>query len=91
MATPARAGYATIVGPGAPVKEFDTLTCAHCGRAWCVRTSSPSTTADPGGWCRLCMKPVCPTCAGKECVPFLRRLELYERRQDLFRSMGLSL
>lgn len=87
MLTPKRAGYATITYSKG-VKEFDTCTCCHCGRVWVTR-STEKGQGDPGGWCRLCMKPVCPTCAGKECKPFLRKLDEYEQRQKLFKDIGL--
>lgn len=83
-----KTGYATIIGPG-QYKEYDTLTCIHCGSVWAVRSSDGK--GDPGGWCRLCDKPICPHCAGKDCFPFKRKLYLYERRQDLFKKMGLTL
>jgi ferredoxin len=81
-----RDGYATITGPGGQ-KEFDTMGCIHCGRHWALRASDGPS--DPGGFCRLCMHPICPTCVGKECAPFERKLFQYENRQDLFRQMEL--
>jgi hypothetical protein len=29
-------------------------------------------------------------CAGKECMPFLKKLELYESKQKFFRDAGLG-
>lgn len=87
MITPKNAGYATITSREG-VKEFDTLTCCHCGRAWCIR-SSVKGQGDPGGWCMVCNKAVCPTCAGKECMPLMKRLENMEQRDKLFRSVGI--
>lgn len=66
-------GYATIVGPDAPIKEWDTITCKHCQRVVFVRK-------DPGGFCRCCMAPVCGPCADNgSCAPFEKRLEEFER------------
>ena len=88
-----KAGQVTIVGPRQNF-EADTATCYHCNRCWVVRSTdrnSKSMEADPGGFCRLCMKMICPTCTGKECVPFEKKLQLYESRKDLFKKMGLEL
>ena len=88
--TPDHAGYATIIGPG-KTKEADTCTCAHCNRIWNMRANDPAFKPQLGGWCRLCSKPICPRCDGKGCMPFLKKLEMYERRQDLFKQLGLTL
>ncbi|TAL13944.1 hypothetical protein EPN95_04625 [Patescibacteria group bacterium] len=79
----------TIVGPRRNM-EADTATCVHCNRAWMTR-SNVKGKGDPGGWCMVCMKMICPKCAGKPCMPFLKKLDLYEKRQDLFKKMGLTL
>lgn len=83
-------GYATITEPGGVTKEFDTLSCCHCNAVFMVKATEISKP-DPGGFCRLCMAPICPQCIGKYCVPFMKRLDLYESRQDLFKKMGLNL
>jgi hypothetical protein len=85
-----RAGYATIVGPGVKT-ESDTCTCKHCCRVWVTRSSDPAVKGDLGGFCRICMRMICPTCAGKPCFPFEKKLDLYEKRSDLFKKMGLKL
>ena len=84
-----RAGVATIIGPGVN-NEFETCTCNHCNRVWVTR-STVKGNGDPGGFCRLCMKMICPTCVGKSCMPFEKKLKLYESRNDLFKKMGLTL
>lgn len=89
--TPKHAGYATIVQPGRSTKCFDTQTCSHCNRVVCWATNSPDANPDLGGFCRLCMAFICTPCVGKDCVPFKKKLELYESRQALFRQMGLEL
>jgi len=81
-------GYATVTGPRG-VHESDSVTCKHCGRAWWVTSTDPHVKTDPGGWCRLCMAPICATCVDKPCLPLEQRLTQYERRAALFRSMGL--
>jgi hypothetical protein len=89
LLTPKRAGYATLVGPGYQY-EADTVTCCHCNSAWYVRSSNPAIKADPGGWCRMCMKAICPKCADKGgCKPFLRKLEEYEAKQRMFKEIGI--
>lgn len=75
-------GYAVIVGPDAPTKEWDTITCAHCNRIVRCRT-------DPGGFCRCCMKPLCGPCADKGvCTPFEARLDAYEKRERFRRQLS---
>lgn len=86
--TPKKAGYATITGPKG-TKEYDTCTCAHDNRVWVVRSSIKGIKADPGGFCRLCMKMICPRCVGKACVPFERKLKIYEDRQRMLREAGV--
>ena len=69
------AGYATAVGPRVNW-EADTLTCQHCNRVYVIAASRGST--DPGGWCRLCMAPICSPCVGKPCVPLEKQIEKME-------------
>lgn len=85
------AGYATIIGPGHRPKEADSLTCVHCNSVWWAKANDPQFNPNLGGWCRMCSGPICPKCDGKGCLPFLKKLELYETRRDLFRQMGLEL
>ncbi len=84
-----KSGYATITSPQG-VKEYDTCTCKHCNAVWTIR-STEKGQGDPGGWCTICARPICPNCVGKECFPLERRLELYEKSEKLFRDMGLEL
>lgn len=81
-------GYAAIVGPDAPVKEMDTVTCCHCQRVVFVGARQDPSTL--GGFCRMCMKHTCGPCADKGCTPFERKLEESERRFQTLRSMGLA-
>ncbi len=75
-----------IIGPGS-TEEMDTCTCKHCNKVWYVRGTA--IKSNPGGWCRMCMAPICPQCAGKECVPFLKKLDEYEAKQKFYREAGL--
>ena len=83
--TNARAGYATVTGPGGVQEESDTATCVHCNSVWIVR-STDKTKEELGGWCRMCQKAVCPNCADKGCTPFEKKLALMESRDRMLRS-----
>jgi hypothetical protein len=73
-------GYAIVVEPYAPVKEFDTITCSHCQVIVFLRPTPDGKQQDQGGFCRQCMKPVCGPCADHgACKPFEKKLEEYER------------
>lgn len=75
-------GYAVSIGDDG-VKEFDTFTCCHCSVIVFLKPNS-----DPGGFCRLCMKPACAKCADTgKCDPFEKKLEREERRAQLMRAM----
>ena len=95
-------GYAIIVDPDAPTREFDTITCCHCQRIVFLKPgavrrgfdagdpANPCPDDDPGGFCRMCMQPTCGPCADKgECVPFERKLQQMERRDQLLKSIGV--
>lgn len=95
-------GYAIIVDPDAPVREFDTITCAHCQRIVFLKPgpgqrgfdpgdpACPSPDHDPGGFCRMCMQPVCGPCADTGvCSPFEKKLQEMERRGQLLRTMEM--
>lgn len=83
-------GYATIIGHKGTV-ETDTYTCAHCNSARYLNSTDPKVVCDPGGVCRSCMAQICSQCLAKECLAFEKKLDLYERRQNLFKAMGLEL
>ena len=67
-------GYITIVEPGKPTIEADTLQCGHCGGHWRVQPGSGIVR----GFCTKCMRPVCGRC-GTECVPFEKWLDMVEK------------
>ena len=90
MLTPKRAGYGVLTDPTG-TKEYDTCTCKHCNNAWVVRSSDPNNKGDPGGWCRICMKPICPKCSGKPCEPFTQKLDRYEAKQKFIRNFDAEI
>lgn len=95
-------GYAVITSPDGGIVNFDrlrcekvgsgnyeadTFTCVHCNRIIHVK---PMAKMDEfGSMCRNCMKMVCPTCANGPCVPFMKKLEMAEKRDETLRSYGL--
>lgn len=85
-------GFACITDPDEGIRECDTVTCFHC--QYVVHVKPKMDPADMGGLCKLCMKLICPRCVGKECSPFLKRVELEERifesRMAARRSYGLE-
>lgn len=70
------------------VAEFDTFSCCHCGRI--IHVQARQRPEDIGGFCRQCMKPVCPTCVDiGRCDPLEKKLERAEARDRALRSYGL--
>lgn len=82
-------GYATIFGDR--TTEADTRQCVHCNAHCYSRSTDPKIECDPGGTCRNCMGWICSKCLAKECLNFEKKLTIYERRQDLFKKLGLEL
>ncbi len=95
-------GYAVIVAPepttvnfdrlrrerlGEGMHEVDTYTCEHCNRI--VHVKPGAIPEELGSMCRNCMKMVCPTCAPKGCIPWLKKLDAAERRDRALRSYGV--
>lgn len=79
-------GYATVSSPDGIV-EADTFTCIHCNTVVVVPVKV--SASDMGGFCTMCMKPVCGPCAdlGK-CIPFEKKLEAIERADRLHQSVS---
>lgn len=77
-------GFACIVDPEQGVKETDTFTCIHCNRI--VHLPANKKVEDVGDFCRSCMKMICAGCAGKDCTPFLKKIEIEEARYHARRS-----
>jgi hypothetical protein len=81
-------GYATITSENG-VAETDTFSCAHCNRI--VHVPVKAAPDKLGGWCRQCMKPICPTCVSAgHCDPLEKKLEREEARYHALRSYGLA-
>lgn len=60
--------------------EHDTITCAHCGRVYIVpHRHEESTARPPAQFCFQCKSAICPTCVGRDCVPFMKRVDAIER------------
>jgi hypothetical protein len=79
-------GYACISDPESGIKEASTFTCNHCQRI--VHVKAKADPYDLGGLCRLCDKMICPTCVGKDCVPFMKSVEQMEERYHRRRALG---
>jgi hypothetical protein len=79
-------GYAVWTGPGG-LTEKSTFTCCHCNSIVFLKAKAPAEEC--GGFCRLCMKPICSKCCDKACVPFEKRLEQMESRDRMLRSVGV--
>lgn len=80
-------GVLTVTTPDSRV-EYDTFTCKHCQRVMVV--PAKAKVEDLGEWCRMCNGPICPSCAGKVCVPFEKRLEQIEASAAARRSYGMG-
>lgn len=67
-------GHVTIVTAEGSCIERDTLRCVHCQHTWVVQPGSGKRR----GFCTQCAGPTCgaPQCC--DCVPFEKKLELYE-------------
>lgn len=79
-------GYA-VQGKG----EADCFQCCHCGHVFFIKSTDGFQEVHQGGVCIKCMAPVCGPCAGKPCLVFEQRLEIYEQSQRFARDAGLVL
>lgn len=75
--------YATVIDPSASQSfvERDVFKCAHCG--FFVHVKPLCDPVDMGGRCTTCEDGhgrglICKNCVGKECTPFLRKIEAQE-------------
>jgi hypothetical protein len=57
------------------VQVADTLQCCHGGEHWIVRKGSGIKR----GWCMNCNKPTCGLPKCDPCVPFDKKLTLFEK------------
>lgn len=94
-------GYAVITAPEPTTVNFDRLrcetvsgthesdvySCVHCNRI--VHVKPGAIPEELGSMCRNCMQMVCPACAPGPCVPWLKKLEVAERRGQALRSYGM--
>lgn len=78
-------GYLVGHGPAGVIDEADTFTCSHCQRI--VRVKPRCDPADMGGRCGVCDRLICPTCVGRGCTPWEKRMEEMERRERLRRDV----
>ena len=68
--------------------EFDTLACGHCNRI--VHVQARQRPEDIGGFCRQCMRAICPQCTDHGgCDPLEKKLARWEERERTLRSYGL--
>jgi hypothetical protein len=74
-------GYLCISDPEAGNFESDTYTCRHCQRIVWRRGD--------GGFCRTCDSMICNKCVGKDCVPFMKKIEEMEERYYRYRQSEL--
>ena len=80
-------GYAYLFDDRGTLKERDTFTCFHCNS---VKHLKPFCSAsDLGGHCRICDKDICAKCVGGPCIPFEKKLEIWEARDRARRSYGV--
>lgn len=69
--------------------EYETQTCGHCNRVYCIKSNDPKATPDLGGHCRICDHSVCGNCADHGgCTPFLKRLEQQEARNRFLQAVS---
>ncbi|KKM94628.1 hypothetical protein LCGC14_1196420 [marine sediment metagenome] len=54
--------------------EHETLQCVHCQRHWVKQPGS----GNKRGFCRNCMGPLCGDEKCGPCIPFEKKLDLYE-------------
>jgi hypothetical protein len=81
-------GYAVIIDPEFGTKEWDTFTCAHCGR---LEHVMPPPALPTGGTCALCgHKMICDGCVAKgTCDPLEKQLERQEKRARFRQQLGV--
>lgn len=81
-------GYGIAIAPLGMHEEHKWFTCQHCNHAH--RVEAMCRPEDAGGLCKICMKLICPSCVGKPCYPFEKRITDYENRQYAMRDYGLA-
>lgn len=82
-------GYAVTNEPGKATVEEDTYTCGHC--QFIVAVKPFQDPSDMGGFCRMCMRHICVSCAeSSDCEPFEKKLEAMEARGRLLKACAES-
>ena len=78
--------YTVITEPGKADIECDAFSCGHC--QFIVRVKAKQDPSEMGGFCRTCMKHICPNCESTgECKPFEKKLLELESRDRFLRSV----
>jgi len=75
-------GYLIITSPDGTV-EADTLQCVHCSKHYIVKPGSGKRR----GWCTLCAGATCGSVSCATCIPFERKLDMFEQRERLLQSV----
>ena len=75
-------GYLIITSPDGTL-EADTLQCVHCNKHYIVKPGSGKRR----GWCTLCSGTTCGSNLCNTCIPFEKKLDEFERREKLLRSV----
>ncbi len=80
-------GYSIITGPEIRAIEEDFFVCSHC-----QKTTFVKPMCDPvelGGWCGPCHALICKDCVGKDCAPFMKKIEKAEAKAAITRNWGI--
>jgi hypothetical protein len=89
-------GYGVIIDPVLGMQESDQLSCIHCGQVDMLKSSLTGALEvmifrsdgthymKEAGFCRNCMKHICPRCVGKPCSNRFKRMEEEEARARKF-------
>ena len=70
------ASYSITTAPEGPPVETDYLQCVHCEMHYPVRPGSGRTR----GFCMMCYKPTCGATQCDPCIPFEKRMEIWEAK-----------
>jgi hypothetical protein len=83
-------GIGQYFTPTGRMTEVATSTCAHCSSITDI--PDPKKLHEHTDVCRLCMRLICLKCAGKPCIPWMKRVEQAEekayRSQQFAKMLG---
>lgn len=87
-------GYAVMVSPDEPMKEWDTRTCGHCQKLEHIKPFMDAADIEYGGQCKMCMRYICRECYervinGDGCDVFEKKLERIEAAAKFKKDAGL--